>query len=251
MQGFWKRSDRLARELRGARPEAPADLIDRFEGRLRTEQPQAKRSYRGALPAAFTAVVLGGLAAVGGVSYAASSVSSAVQAVTHVFVPASTKRVVVLSGLSSGGDQYKPGYGYGDPNHNHSGPPGLKAGGDTANGSSSNAAFAPPLQPAIVGPTAIISTSLKIDEQAHLFISVLDKTTGKELLITQTKSTVGEKLSGVQAKTVNYLVLVPRTIPFKLAIPANYLQPSDKYAIRVIARDPQHNKTTLEIPFTS
>jgi hypothetical protein len=143
---------------------------------------------------------------------------------------------------SSGGDQYKPGYGYGDPNHNHDGPPGLKKKGGE---------FAPPLTPKIVGPTSYVSTDFTIDEQAHLFVSVVDQSTGEELQITQTKSKLGEKLKGVQAKNINYLALVPRTIPIKLAIPTNLLKPGGKYAIRIIARDPQGNKKTLLIPFLS
>jgi len=96
----------------------------------------------------------------------------------------------------------------------------------------------------------IVSTSFTIDEQAHLFISVVDTTTGKELLITQTKSKVGNKLTGEQAKNLNFLVLVPRTIPIKLAIPKNLLIAGHTYEIRIIARDPQGNKKTLVIPFT-
>ena len=111
--------------------------------------------------------------------------------------------------------------------------------------------FAPPLTPQITGDTATVSTSFTIDEQAHLFISVLDTATGKGLLITQNKSTLGGKLKGIQAKTLNYLVLVPRTIPLKLAVPANLLVPGHTYSIRVIAPDPQGNKTNLTIPFNA
>jgi hypothetical protein len=157
-----------------------------------------------------------------------------------VFVPANAHQAVVLQGLSSGGDQYRPGFGFGDPNHNHTGPPGLtKRGG----------AFAPPLTPRINGKEATVSTKFTIDEQAHLFISVLDKKTGKQLLITQTRSKVGGKLTGPQAKSVQYLVLVPRTIPLKLAVPSNLLLPGGSYAIQIIARDPQGNKSKLLIPF--
>jgi hypothetical protein len=186
--------------------------------------------------------MVGALAAVGGVSYAATSVTHAVEAVSHVFSPAQAHGKLTVAGATAGGDQYKPGYGYGDPAHNHSGPPGLtKKGG----------AFAPPLTPKIVGTTAFISTSITLDEQAHLYISVIDEATGKEILITQTKSKVGSTLKGKQAKSVNYLVLVPRTIPLNLAVPANLLVPGHKYSIKVLAKDPQGNKTTLNVPFNS
>ena len=149
---------------------------------------------------------------------------------------------VVISGISSGGDQYKPGFGFGDPNHNHSGPPGLKKKGG---------AFAPPLTPQIKGGNAIISTNFTIDEQAHLFIHVIDTTTGKELNIEQSSSKVGNKLKGGASKTVNYLVLVPRTIPIKIAVPANLLIPGHKYAVVIDAKDPQGNKSKLKIAFNA
>ena len=79
---------------------------------------------------------------------------------------------------------------------------------------------------------------------------MIDKKTGKPLLITQTKSKIGKRLKGVDGKSLNYLALVPRTIPIKLAIPTNLLKAGGKYAIRIIARDPQGNKKTLLIPFT-
>ena len=44
-------------------------------------------------------------------------------------------------------------------------------------------------------------------------------------------------------------MLVPRTIPIKLAVPRNLLQAGHKYAIRIIARDPQGNRSTIQLPF--
>jgi hypothetical protein len=244
MTGFFKRSDKLQDELHAERARPSDELVSRIEGRIRSERPSLARrgSFRVAVPVALTAVMIGALAAVGGVGYAATSIESAAKAVSHVFVPAKAHQAIVVEGLSSGSDQYQPGFGFGDPNHNHSGPPGVKKKGG---------AFAPPLVPVVKGLTAFVSTSFTIDEQAHIWFSVLDTTTGKELLITQTKSNAGGKLHGVQAKNINYLVLVPRTIPLKLAIPANLLTPGHKYAIRVIARDPDGNKTKTLIPFTS
>ena len=242
MTGFLRRGYRLERELRAARPQPGDELVSRIEARVHAERPALtrRRSFRIAVPVALTAAMVGALAAVGGVGYAASSVEQAAKAVSHVFVPAKHQQAIVVEGFSSGGDQYKPGFGWGDSNHGHTGPPGLtKKGGP----------FAPPLTPQVHGLASIVSTNFTIDEQAHLFISVIDTKTGKELLITQTKSHVGNKLHGVQAKNLNYLVLVPRTIPIKLAIPNNLLTPGGSYAIRIIARDPQGNKKTLLIPF--
>ena len=243
MAGFFTRGDKLENKLRSTRPRPSDELVSRIEGRIRTERPaRVRRSFRLAVPAIITAVMIGSLAAVGGVSYAATSVGHAVKAVSHVFSPAKQHVTLTIAGATAGGDQYKPGFGFGDPNHNHDGPPGLKKKGG---------AFAPPLVPKIEGLAAIISTNFTLDEQAHLFISVIDQKTGKELLITQTKSKLGSKLKGVQAKNLNYLALVPRTIPIKLAVPLNLLKAGTTYAIRIIARDPQGNKKTLLIPFTS
>jgi hypothetical protein len=244
MTGFFKRGDKLEGELRAARPRPSDELVSRIEGRVRAERPALARrgSFRVAVPVALTATMVAALAAVGGVSYAATSVENAAKAVSHVFVPAKAHQAVVVESLTAGGDQYQPGFGFGDPNHNHDGPPGLtKPGGE----------FAPPLTPKIVGNTATISTSFTIDEQAHLFISVIDKKTGKQLLISQDKSKVGTKLKGKQTKSLNYLVLVPRTIPLNLAVPKNLLQAGHTYQIQIIARDPQGNKKTLLVPFQS
>jgi hypothetical protein len=239
MTGFFKKGDSLERDLRGNRPAPSDELVSRIEGRLRETQPR-RRAFRYAIPAALTASLVGALAAVGGVGYAAGSVAHAAQAVAHAFSPAKLHGTLTVAGATSGGDQYTPGYGFGDPNHNHDGPPGVKRQGGE---------FAPPLTPKIAGTLAVVSTKFTIDEQAHLFISVLDRK-GKELVIDQKKSTVGRGVDGKPAKTINYLVLVPRTIPLKLAVPARLLVPGAKYTIRVIARDPQGNKSTLKIPFS-
>jgi hypothetical protein len=248
MTWFSRRGNKLERDLRAARPRPSDELVSRIEGRIRSEQPaRVRRSFRVAVPVTLTAVMIGSLAAVGGVSYAATSVGHAVRAVTHVFAPAKEHVTLTIAGATSGGDQYQPGFTFGDPADNHPGPPAIDQGGSTDN----SGAFAPPLTPKIVGKASIVTTSFTIDEQAHLFISVIDKSTGEHLLITQTKSTIGSKLGGVQAKNINYLVLVPRTIPLKLAIPSNLLVPGHQYAIQIIARDPQKNKKKLLIDFKS
>lgn len=243
MTSFFKRGDSLERELRAGRPAASDELVSRIEGRVRAAHVPRRRAFRYAVPAALTAVMLGALAAVGGVSYAATSVEHAASAVVHVFAPAHVSGKLTIAGATSGGDQYRPGYGWGDPNHTHTGPPGLSRG-------KGNGSFAPPLTPKIAGTLASISTSFTIDEQAHLFISVIDRKTGKEIVINQTRSKVGNPLKGRSAKVINYLVLVPRTIPVKLSLPARYLVPGSKYAIRIIARSPLGNRSTLLIPFT-
>jgi hypothetical protein len=236
---YFTHGDPLERELRAARPRPSDALVSRIEGRIHESRPARRTSFRLAIPVALTAAMVAALAAVGGVGYAASSVAGAAEAVAHIFVPVKQTSPVVIQGLNAGGDQYRPGFGFGDPDHVHTGPPGLtKQGG----------AFAPPLVPTIKGKTAIVSTSFTLDEQAHLTLSVFDKATGKKLLLTQTKSQLGKGITGKQTKNIQYLVLVPRTIPLKLAIPANLLASGHSYYIRIRARSPLNTVKFLTIP---
>ncbi len=240
--GFRGRSG-LEGGLRALRPQAPDELVSRIEARVRAERPLRRGSWRVVVPVAFTGALVAALAAVGGMSYAASSVQQAAKSVSHVFMRAQAHESVVIRGLSAGGDQYRPGFGFGDPNHNHTGPPGLKRKGGS---------LAPPLTTRQTRKRQVVSTAFTIDEQARLWISV---TAGKgrkaqKLLIVQKGSKIGKGLKGRAAKTINYLVLVPRTIPIKLAVPRNLLLPGHRYYIRVIARDPDGHFKTLYIPFT-
>lgn len=238
MTGFFRKSDPLERELRGARPTAAAELVHRIEARIDAERPR-RTAFRYAVPAALTATMVAALAAVGGVGYAANSVAHAAAAVAHVFAPTQLHGRLTVAGATAGGDQYRPGYGFGDRNHNHTGPPGLEKKGGF---------FAPPLTARVKGTTATITTGFTIDEQAKLAISVLYK--NKKLIINQGKSKVGAGVKGPATKTIQYLVLVPRAIPLKLALPARLLVPGRHYTIQVIAHDPQGNKSTLKIPFS-
>jgi hypothetical protein len=145
--------------------------------------------------------------------------------------------------LNAGGDQYRPGYGFGDPNHTHTGPPGLtkgKAGEKT-----------PPAQTNHIGKATLVSTEITVDEQAALYFSVIDAN-GHKLLLTQNGSKFGNGgASGVQTKTIHYVMLVPRSMPFALRIPANLLVPGATYRIRVIAVSPLGDRSTIYIPFTA
>ena len=195
------------------------------------------RAFAGALIA--TLVVA--LTAVGGVSYAANAVTHVVHVAKKIVAPKSTKGVVVVQGLSSGGDQYKPGYGFGDPNHNHAGPPGLtgKDGEKT-----------PPAQERSDGTKELVVTRIRVDEQAALYISVLDAN-GNRLVLNQQGSKVGGAVSGKQVKTIHYVVLVPRSIPIQLLVPGNLLVKGQTYTIHVIAVDSDGNKSTVDIPFVA
>jgi hypothetical protein len=194
-----------------------------------------------AFAAVLTIAVLGALAAVGGVSYAASAVTHAATQAAKLVTPASKHGVVVIKGLSAGGDQYRPGYGFGDPNHNHSGPPGLsgKSGEKT-----------PPAQTATVGNKEKVATRIRVDEQAALYISVLDAN-GNRLILNQQGSKVGTAVSGKQVKTIHYVVLVPRSLPIQLLVPKNLLVKGQTHRIHVIAVDSDGNKSSTDIPFVA
>jgi hypothetical protein len=226
----------VERRLRDARPTPSAEL-------MRALAPRRAQRRQFAFAGALTAALAISLAAVGGVSYAATAVNGVVKAAQKIVAPTSNRIVFSIKAPNAGGDQYRPGYGFGDPNHNHTGPPGLAKGkpGEKA----------PPAQAKRVDSKGIlVSTSITVDEQAALYFNVLDSQ-GTELLLTQKGSAIGNGISGPQAKSIHYVMLVPRTLSFQLRVPANLLVTGQTYSIRVIAVDSQGNKSTTTIPFTA
>jgi hypothetical protein len=133
-----------------------------------------------------TITLVGALAAVGGVSYAANAVTHIAHVAKKVVTPSAPRSVVIVKGLTAGGDQYKPGYGFGDPNHNHDGPPGLVGKGGEKT---------PPAQTATVGNAKKVVTRIRVDEQAALYISVLDAD-GNRLILNQEGSKIGTAVTG-------------------------------------------------------
>ncbi len=242
MTKFWKRKldgIDVEAELRAARPQARSEFVAALAAHVREERVRGRGgSFRLAFAGALTVAMLTSLAAVGGLGYAASSVGHAVKSVAHLVSPAGKNNPIVVSGLTAGGDQYRPGYGFGDKNHNHTGPPGLnKKGGK----------FAPPVQARLINGIWYVTTSFTTDEQAHLTISVLH---GKnKLTLVKNKSKIGQGVKGPPTPNLQYLVLVPRTIPMTLAIPNGKLIPGQQYFVRVRARDPSGNISFLKIPF--
>ncbi len=127
MRGFGRDRDLARRlsKLHAARSEFVDELGNRLSeaGSRRLLRPRV--GYAGAL----TAAMLVALAAFGGIGYASSTVGHAIDApvkvVMHAVLPskASTHSKVVRN-LTSASDQYKPGCGFGDKNHVHTGPPG-------------------------------------------------------------------------------------------------------------------------------
>ena len=236
-----RRDRELGAALRAARPAPRDELVRSISRRV---GPRPTGVPRVALAGALSSVMLVALGAVGGMGYAANAVTEAAAVVKQAIGVGGTAGPITVAGINAGRDQYRPGYGWGDPNHNHTGPPGLRRSGGAA---------APPLRAQPVGSLArTVAASVNLTEQATLFISVVDRA-GRPLLITQRSrrggSIVGTGISGPQTKFIRYQVLVPRAIPLVLRVPANLLRRGQTYRIRVVAIDPQGNRSTLFVPF--
>jgi len=230
----------LERELRAGRPAVSAGVVASITAALASQRQRRGRRQSG-FAVALTVVLASALAWAGGVSYAANAVTHAASAAKSVVV---TRVHVVGTGITAGGDQYRPGYGFGDPNHNHTGPPGLSNG--------KKGEKAPPTQGAPSNDSKAIMAAgqVTVDEQAALYFSVLDSA-GNQLLLTQRGTKIGGNVDGPQVKTIHYVMLVPRTIPVQIRVPANLLEKGATYRIRIIAVDAQGNKTRTFISFTA
>ncbi len=229
-----------------SRPQAPEALVGSIVARIERDA-RVRRSARArtVLAGSLTAALAASLFTVGGVSYAANAANGALKVVKKAVTPKAGQQAIVLKGISAGGDQYRPGFGFGDPNHNHTGPPGLERPGGNA---------APPLRGRVApdGRAALVGTSVSFDEQCSLFISVVDAD-GTPLLLTQASkrggSSVGNRVSGPQTKFIRYTLLVPRPVPLQLRIPINLLRAGRGYSIRIVAFDVTGNRTEMLIPF--
>jgi hypothetical protein len=231
----------LEDELRTGRPVASAGLVASVADALDPRRTPKTSRRQLVFAATLTATLASALASVGGVSYAANAVTHAASVAKSVVV---TRVHVVGRGVTAGGDQYRPGFGFGDPNHNHTGPPGLTNG--------KKGEKAPPTQvtPTSDNKAVVASGQITVDEQAALYFSVLDSA-GDQLLLTQKGTEIGGSVEGPQTKTIHYVMLVPRTIPVQIRVPANLLTKGETYRIRVIAVDAQGNKTRTFISFTA
>ena len=232
----------LAPRLRAKAPRPSAELTTRLSLlALETRRDRTRSRGRALVAVSTTAGVLAALGATGSAGYAAQALERAADAVRATGTP---RDVLVVQGISSGGDQYRPGYGWGDPNHNHSGPPGLsrRDGGPPVL----------PTRPSREGRASYVSTRVAFSEQAHLYIAVVDAR-GRPLLLTQSSrrggSVVGDGVKGPQTKFIRYSLRVPRPLPIALRVPANLLTPGATYRIRIVAFDPQGNRSQLLIPF--
>lgn len=221
------RTRRVERLLRSHATPAPKGLVHAIEATL--DRPTRRTSPRRALTVAFAgAVVLTFSAQVGAVSVVAGSARDVARIVDRTLRP--TDRVLLSA--NAGSDQYRPGYGWGDPNHTHTGPPrGRYVGG---------ARVARQLW------TVTITTRLSLDEQALLRTSVL-AADGSRIPIIQSASSIGRGVDGPATKRILYRVLVPRTLLLRLTLPGRLAPPGSTVRVVVLAVDPDGERTTFTI----
>jgi hypothetical protein len=231
MRGF-NTGDELERRLRAQRPTPREAFIEALSIRVRDSRAARRAGpARVAVAGALTLGMLAALGAVGGLGYAASAAKEAASA---VFTPSKPDAATGGARISAGGDEYRPGYGFGDKNHIHTGPPGLTRRGSVH------------VRRTLTGSS--VSTLVNVDEQADLFISVIGPS-GRSAVLSQRRSTVGQGVSGPPTKVIRYRVLVPRTIPVQLTIPRGQLVSGVVYRIKIVARDPDGESSTLYIRF--
>ena len=108
MKSFWRHRDRLERELRAERPAPRAGFLHALESRIVGEgHGRSAGRVRIGLAVALAVGMFSALGAFGGLGYAATGVTHAVQAATHVVAPAHHAAPVVKSQpLSSARAQY-------------------------------------------------------------------------------------------------------------------------------------------------
>lgn len=108
-RGFFRRENEIERMLRDARPHASGELADRLAARADATRPRAPRRLAGrvALAGGFTAVLVGALAATGGIGYAATTVSDVIASVTtHHAAFMGARMAVAVKSSSAAADQY-------------------------------------------------------------------------------------------------------------------------------------------------
>jgi len=100
--------------------------VSELSGEIRASRiPARMRTRRFAAALVTTAMMLIPFAAFGGVGLAASAAQKAVHAVAHnQQAKGKSKSHIRSQVVTPDADQYRPGWGCGDKNHIHTGPPG-------------------------------------------------------------------------------------------------------------------------------
>jgi hypothetical protein len=228
----WKRRRGIEAELAELRAEAPDELVRSLAARMdAAERPAGRKPlFRLALAGGIAAALLVPMAALGGFGQVASVATDAADAVGSLI--ASSDDDVIDVDISAGSDQYQEGFSWGDPGQNHDGPPGLvREGGD----------LAPPLVARCDGDTARVVTTVVLDEQAVLRMSVRTGG-GKKLLLAQ----AGDQ---EPKRTIVTRIYVPRALRLDLRIPCGVLETGKLYRLVLRATDPDGNESTLVVPF--
>jgi len=105
MTRFWKHGDQLERELRAQRPTPRTDFLHSLESRIVGEgRGRPARRLRVGVAVALSVGMLSALGAFGGLGYAATGVTHAVQAAAHAVTPSQPAQTAVP--LSSARAQY-------------------------------------------------------------------------------------------------------------------------------------------------
>lgn len=104
--GFFKRENDIERLLRAARPHVPEELASRLVARATPVRIRARRGSRLILAGAVTALMVVALASVGGIGYAASTITSVVKAITHQKVFMGSRMTLQVNTNASSSDQY-------------------------------------------------------------------------------------------------------------------------------------------------
>jgi Calx-beta domain len=120
MRRFWKREQEfsdLEAELRARRAEPPAQFVRALADRVVSERSWSRPRLRSALTVALVLLGAVAFASAGGVGLAASGPEQLVQIVDDLTSSSSSPETA--DSESPADDQYKPGKGCGDKNHEH------------------------------------------------------------------------------------------------------------------------------------
>jgi hypothetical protein len=228
---FWKRFRPLdlEAELRAGRPEPRPELVSLVAARVRESRGSARTgSFRLAFAGGLTAVMLVAFASVGGLGYAQTAVEEAVEALSG----SGSNGLAVYSGS----DQYRPGYAWGDPDHNHAGGPELALLSNKVK-----------VRETKSGKYTVVSLRVLLDEQADLYLGV--RRSDKRVMLERKGSYLGGALRGPDARRLEYRILIPRAIRVRVKIETKRLKDNRAYSIRLRATDPSGLSSRLSIRF--
>lgn len=248
---------RLRAHRSAPRPEFLHELVASIDAERRPLTPAALRLC---LAGAVTCGLLVAAASFGSLGYAASAAGDTARALWTTATFSRPAGLVRVTGLTSGGDQYRPGYAWGDPRRTHQGAPGLRLVSPHSDVRPHGALHR---GPRFAGRStyALVTARYLVDEQADLFISVqpvvcrrraaVCSTVGARIPLVPSRTLVsGGTVSGAPTKTLHYRVLIPRILRLTLAVPATLVEQGKLYAIAITAVDPSRKRSKLGVALT-